>query len=188
MWEKLLNYWSQSAPVLPEAIAFYILATIAILFGFLVVANPFSRAPINSGLSLLCTILSLAGMAILLRAYFLAAILVIIYGGAVVVLFLFVLMLSRKDFKIVFAPTRIRFAIGMIITILFAMIIVPIAIQIPVSTAVSDSVPIEGTVSAIGTLLLTKYIIPFEAISILLLSAIIGVVYLSKPETKGKSK
>ena len=68
------------------------------------------------------------------------------------------------------------------------MIIVPIAIQIPVSTAVSDSVPIEGTVSAIGTLLLTKYIIPFEAISILLLSAIIGVVYLSKPETKGKSK
>ena len=61
MWEKLLNYWSQSAPLLPEAIAFYILATIAILFGFLVVANPFSRAPINSGLSLLCTILSLAG-------------------------------------------------------------------------------------------------------------------------------
>jgi len=86
MWETLTNYnWENLFSVLPGALVFYVLAGLAILFGILVVANPFSRSPINSALSLLATVLALAGLSVLLHAYFLAAVQVIIYAGAVLV-------------------------------------------------------------------------------------------------------
>src|SRR3974390_1241849 len=72
---------------------FYIFAFLTLMFGFLVVANPFSRNPVTSAMFLVLTIVSLAGLFVLLHAFFLAAVQVLVYAGAVMVLFLFVIML-----------------------------------------------------------------------------------------------
>src|SRR5258707_15506213 len=72
---------------------FYILAFLTLVFGFLVVANPFSRNPVTSAMFLVLTLGSLAGLFVLLHAFFLAAVQVLVYAGAVMVLFLFVIML-----------------------------------------------------------------------------------------------
>src|SRR5213083_2732427 len=72
---------------------FYIFAFLTLVCGFLVIANPFSRNPVTSAMFLVLTIVSLAGLFVLLHAYFLAAVQVLVYAGAVMVLFLFVIML-----------------------------------------------------------------------------------------------
>src|SRR6478609_4537450 len=74
-------------------ILFYVLAALTLIFGALVVANPFSRNPITSAMFLVLTIISMAGLFVLLNAFFLAAVQILVYAGAVMVLFLFVIML-----------------------------------------------------------------------------------------------
>src|SRR5437870_606736 len=74
-------------------ILFYIFAALTLLCGFLVVANPLSHNPVTSAMFLVLTIVSLAGLFVLLHAYFLAAVQILVYAGAVMVLFLFVIML-----------------------------------------------------------------------------------------------
>ena len=72
---------------------FYIFAAMTLVCGFLVIANPFSRNPVTSAMFLVLTIISMAGLFVLLHAFFLAAVQVLVYAGAVIVLFLFVIML-----------------------------------------------------------------------------------------------
>src|SRR5262245_23076519 len=72
---------------------FYIFAALTLLCAFLVIANPFSRNPVTSAMFLVLTIVSMAGLFVLLHAFFLAAVQVLVYAGAVMVLFLFVIML-----------------------------------------------------------------------------------------------
>src|ERR1051325_11344899 len=72
---------------------FYIFAYLTLLCGFLVVANPFSHNPVTSAMFLVLTIVCLAGLFVQLHAYFLAAVQILVYAGAVMVLFLFVIML-----------------------------------------------------------------------------------------------
>src|SRR5207237_4007949 len=75
------------------AALFYIFAALTLVCGFLVIANPFSRNPVTSAMFLVLTIISMAGLFVLLHAFFLAAVQVLVYAGAVIVLFLFVVML-----------------------------------------------------------------------------------------------
>src|SRR5229473_325390 len=77
---------------LPD-ILFYVFAFLTLACGVLVVANPFSRNPVTSAMFLVLTIISMAGLFVLLHAFFLAAVQVLVYAGAVMVLFLFVIML-----------------------------------------------------------------------------------------------
>src|SRR5205809_7965980 len=72
---------------------FYLFAGLTLLCALLVIANPFSRNPVTSAMFLVLTIISMAGLFVLLHAYFLAAVQVLVYAGAVMVLFLFVIML-----------------------------------------------------------------------------------------------
>src|SRR5216117_1875356 len=74
-------------------ILFYVFAFLTLVCGFLVIANPFSRNPVTSAMFLVLAIASLAGLFVLLHAYFLAAVQILVYAGAVIVLFLFVIML-----------------------------------------------------------------------------------------------
>src|SRR2546427_4227600 len=76
-----------------QAFLFYLFAALTLLCGFLVVANPISRNPVTSAMFLVLTIVSMAGLFVLLHAFFLAAVQVLVFSGAVVVLFLFVIML-----------------------------------------------------------------------------------------------
>src|SRR5450755_323546 len=74
-------------------VLFYVFAALTLLCGVLVVVNPFSRNPVTSAMFLVLTIVSMAGLFVLLHAFFLAAVQVLVYAGAVMVLFLFVIML-----------------------------------------------------------------------------------------------
>ncbi|MEQ2009650.1 MAG: NADH-quinone oxidoreductase subunit J, partial [Limisphaerales bacterium] len=69
-------------------ILFYLFAFLTLLFGALVVANPFSRNPVTSAMFLVLTICAMAGLFVLLNAFFLAAVQILVYAGAVMVLFL----------------------------------------------------------------------------------------------------
>src|ERR1035441_7405494 len=74
-------------------ILFYVFAALTLLCAALVIANPFSRSPVTSAMFLVLTIISMTGLFVLLHAFFLAAVQIIVYAGAVLVLFLFVIML-----------------------------------------------------------------------------------------------
>src|SRR5438309_9268097 len=103
-------------------ILFYIFAALTLICGFLVIANPFSRNPVTSAMFLVLTIASLAGLFVLLHAFFLAAVQVLVYAGAVMVLFLFVIMLldlkaeERRKIKLLGTAAGI-IAVGAILSI-----------------------------------------------------------------------
>jgi len=160
---------------LPD-ILFYVFAALTLLCGLLVVANPFSRNPVTSAMFLVLTIISMACLFVLLDAFFLAAVQIIVYAGAVMVLFVFVIMLldlkeeERRHIK-TFGIAAGLISVGAIATISSA----PLAVN-PTAG--------ETDTHALGMLLFTKYTLPFEVISVLLLVAMIGVITLSKKDLK----
>lgn len=164
-------------------ILFYIFASLTLVCGFLVIANPFSRNPVTSAMFLVLTIGSLAGLFVLLQAFFLAAVQVLVYAGAVMVLFLFVIMLLdiRAEER-----RRIKVAgvVGGLISVgtILAIFLQGLAQEAPLPTAPSPT--LQGGTFPLGQLLFKQYLLPFEIVSILLLVAIVGVVLLSKKDLK----
>ena len=162
---------------------FYIFAGLTLVFGFLVVANPFSRNPVTSAMFLVLTIGSLAGLFVLLQAFFLAAVQVLVYAGAVMVLFLFVIMLldlkaeERRKVKKVGAVAGV-----VIIGTFVAIFLQSLSAAKPLHTQASPG--LQGGTAQLGRLLFKQYLLPFEIVSILLLVAMLGVVLLSKKEMK----
>ena len=161
---------------------FYVFSALTLIFGFLVIANPFSNNPVTSAMFLVLSIASLAGLFVLLHAFFLAAVQVLVYAGAVMVLFLFVIMLL--DLK---AEERRRIRIVGLFAggISVAAIAVIFGMSLP-KTALLTSVTQqhEGDTASLGRLLFSQYALPFEIVSVLLLVAMVGVVLLSKKELK----
>jgi NADH-quinone oxidoreductase subunit J len=161
---------------------FYIFAFLTLLFGFLVVLNPFSQNPVTSAMFLVLTIAALAGLFVLLHAFFLAAVQVLVYAGAVMVLFLFVIMLldlraeERRRIRVVGVVLGL-ISVGAIIAIFFQSLVTSPVIR-------PNSPSLEGSTVPLGTLLFTKYLLPFEIVSVLLLVAMVGVILLSKKELK----
>lgn len=167
-------------PVLTDLL-FYVFAGLALLFGFLCVANPFSRNPVTSAMFLVLTIVSLAGLFILLHAFFLAAVQVLVYAGAVMVLFLFVIMLldlrqsEERQIRILTIGTG-ALAVAAIAGILIRAVIA--------AKPLASSPGLSGETKALGRLLFTQYLLPFEVMSLLLLVGMVGVILLSKKETE----
>lgn len=163
-----------------QDILFYIFAFLTLAFGLLVIANPFSRNPVTSAMFLVLTIISLAGLFTLLHAFFLAAVQVLVYAGAVMVLFLFVIMLldlkteERRRLKILAVMGGVT-AAGTIFLIFQRS-------RLNASLGAVDSPSLEGGTFALGKLLFTQYLLPFEIVSVLLLVAMVGVVLLSKKD------
>jgi NADH-quinone oxidoreductase subunit J len=159
-------------------ILFYVFAAFTLLCGVLVIANPFSRNPVTSAMFLVLTIISMAGLFVLLHAFFLAAVQILVYAGAVIVLFLFVIMLldlkaeERRKIKF-FGICAGLISVGAILAIFLKNLrLTPLS--------VSASPTTEGDTAALGKLLFTNYVLPFEVVSVLLLVAMIGVILLSK--------
>ena len=165
---------------------FYILAFLTLVCGFMVVANPFSRNPVTSAMFLVLTIASLAGLFVMLHAFFLAAVQVLIYAGAVMVLFLFVIMLldlkaeERRHIRVLGGLGGL-IVVGPILAI-FLRLLSHEPLQIEGAAASSPAVPNSGT--ALYQLLFMHYLLPFEIVSLILLVAMVGVVLLSKKDLK----
>jgi NADH-quinone oxidoreductase subunit J len=161
---------------------FYIFAFLTLVFGFLVIANPFSRNPVTSAMFLVLAIVALAGLFVLLHAFFLAAVQVLVYAGAVMVLFLFVIMLldlkaeERRKIKVLGIVGGLV-SVGAILAIFLSSLLNAHlgAVEAPV---------LDGSTVRLGKLLFTEYLLPFEIVSVLLLVAMVGVVLLSKKDLK----
>ena len=164
-------------------ILFYVFAALTLIFGALVVANPFNRNPVTSAMFLVLTIISMAGLFVLLHAFFLAAVQVLVYAGAVMVLFLFVIMLldlkeeERRKIKLT----------GLIAGLVSIGSIVAIFVRSLIATKPGENLlapTAVGDTATLGKMLFTSYLLPFEIVSILLLVAMVGVILLSKKDLK----
>src|ERR1700761_510491 len=108
-------------------VLFYVFAALTLLCGILVIANPFSRSPVTSAMFLVLTIISMAGLFVLLHAFFLAAVQILVYAGAVIVLFLFVIMLldlkeeERRRIKF-FGFAAALVSVGTIVMVFFKVL------------------------------------------------------------------
>jgi NADH-quinone oxidoreductase subunit J len=159
-------------------ILFYVFAALTLGCAVLVIANPFSRNPITSAMFLVLTIISMAGLFVLLHAFFLAAVQILVYAGAVIVLFLFVIMLLDLKAE---AVRKIKFY-GILAGLVSVGSILAIFLKSLRSTSLDPVSPpmVEGGTEPLGKLLFTQYVLPFEVVSVLLLVAMIGVILLSK--------
>ncbi len=163
-----------------EAFFFYLFAAATLLCGFLVIANPFSRSPVTSAMFLVLTIVSLAGLFVLLHAFFLAAVQILVYAGAVMVLFLFVIMLLDLKAEERRSMKKLALAGGGLAVVAIAVMVRMAISQSPLGVASPPK--LEGTTRPLGELLFTTYLLPFEILSVLLLVAMVGVILLSRKE------
>ncbi len=162
-----------------EAIFFYLFAGIAILSALQVILQ---ARPTRALLSLIVTMFALAVLFILLGAPFIAMIHLIVYAGAVLVLFLFVIMLQGIGAKEI--PLEERFGPFYLGTaILLGACLLGGILLILSHASVGPLQPIEGTAKAIGHLLFREYLLPFELTSILLLLGVFAAVALAKKES-----
>ena len=156
---------------------FYLFATILILASLAVVL---ARNPLYNVLSLVVVIFSLSSLFILLEAFFVGIILLLVYAGAVLVFFLFVVMclnlnsptfttLEQSRFRLLGAVAGLTFLSGFFLAFKSFLIAQPIAPS-----------TIRGTIEIVGRILFTDYLLPFELTSLLLLIAIFGIVSLAK--------
>ncbi len=168
-------------------IVFYVFAAVVIGGAFGVVL---SRSPVGSLLFMVATLASLAGIYVLLEAHFLAAVQVMVYAGAIMVLFLFVIMLLnlghdyRRDLK-GGAFAVIAFAvIGALAGLLVHQVGGAGSAANTVMTSGGRSIDLAvaryGAVGAIARPLFTEYVVPFEITGILLLVAVVGAIALAK--------
>jgi NADH-quinone oxidoreductase subunit J len=177
---------------------FYFFAVLAVLSAILCIVQ---RSPVSAALWLVSTMFSLAGIYVLLNAPFIAVIQVLVYAGAVMVLFLFVIMLlnlghARSDLR--------PFAFWMVAVVVVAALggkLLPLVhytpervtleytrteslanpdLVFPAGKAGLDATESQGVVGAVAQPLFESYLVPFEITSILLLTAIVGAVVLAK--------
>ena len=163
-----------------EAVFFYAFTGLMLAAALSVV---FNRHPIYSVLSLLVVMFCLASLFVMLGAYFVAAIQVLLYAGAVLVLFLFVIMLLNLEPE---ALARMRlFTLRTAGTIAAAALLVSLLkILFESSGPAQPLAPSShGTVESIGAALFNQYLLPFELTSFLILAAIIGAVTLAKQKS-----
>ncbi len=159
---------------------FGILSFLAVLFSLMVV---FSKSPINSVLYLILSFFSIAGIYLLLDAQFLAIVNIVVYAGAIMVLFLFVIMLMNLNHDTEPQRTIVTKIIAGIIGGLF-LIVLTGALKGAASmgkTYIGHSS--VGLVQNLGKVLFTDFLFPFEIISVLLLAAMVGAVMLGKKNT-----
>jgi len=176
------------------ALFFYLFAGMCIAAAFMVIA---AKNPVHSVLFLILAFVNAAGLFVLLGAEFLAMILVIVYVGAVAVLFLFVVMMLDVDFAELRQGFLQYLPIGAVVGIILLTELVLVAgawaIGPDVSKAIATPIPPAATMlntEALGHVLYTRYVYFFQAAGVVLLVAMIGAIVLTlhhKPNVKRQS-
>lgn len=168
-----------------EAVLFYALAAVTLVSGVFVV---FLRRPVHNVLFMILTMIGLACLYILLHAEFLAMVQIIVYAGAIMVLFLFVIMLLNLDeFVMPSERRKVRYGIGIVLAMMLIVFLIP-ASRGMLSGAGPASVPAEmanlTNTEIIARELFTTYLLPFELASVLLLAAIVGTVVIGRKSAR----
>jgi NADH-quinone oxidoreductase subunit J len=164
-----------------ELILFIVLATVAAISAVTMITRP---NPVIAAVFLVLNFFSLAGLYLLLNAQFIAVVQIIVYAGAIMVLFLFVLMLlnTETEHKLFVDKRAIKFFAILVSAFVFVQIAYLIFFGRPSRTLTPDEAASvhAGTIQTIGQQLYTNYIIPFEVSGFLLLATTIGALVLAK--------
>jgi NADH-quinone oxidoreductase subunit J len=174
-----------------EAAFFYLFAFVAVASAFMVIS---ARNPVHSVLFLILTFFNAAGLFMLTGAEFLAMILLVVYVGAVMVLFLFVVMMLDVDFAALRSgfTRNLPFGILLALVLLAEMIIAVAAWKAgPVTAGVGPAATNpQPNIVALGELLYTRFLMPFEIAGLILLVAMIGAIVLthrSRGDVRGQN-
>lgn len=164
------------------AILFYAFALLTVGGALLVIVQPNA---IGAAMALVASFFGIAALFVLLEAHFIAVMQILLYAGAIMVFFIFVIMLLNLEPKQLRwrTITGSRLIGGSAAIYLVGILLVGIlqARHLPIGAAPGGGAePVIGTIEAVGTLLLTTYVVPFEVTSLLLLVAIIGAVVMGK--------
>lgn len=162
-----------------EAYLFYFFAALTVILAVVVVLQP---NPIGAAIALVGTFFSLAALFVLLNAHFVAIMQILLYAGAIMVLFVFVIMLLNLE------PERVklraiagsRLIQGSAALYLAGVLGLAFFGWRNLFTEGSVGTEVSGTIEAVGTLLLSDYLVPFELTSVLILVAVIGAVVLAR--------
>ncbi len=172
-----------------QVFAFYMFATFCILSGAVTIL---ARNPVHSVLWLILAFFNAAGLMVLVGAEFIAMLLIIVYVGAVAVLFLFVVMMLDIDFAELRAGFVKNFPLGLALAVvLFVELFIGLVVQgggkvqLGKASGAAAQAADMSNIQAIGALLYSKYLFLFEAAGLVLLVAMIGAIVLTHRERGG---
>lgn len=153
-------------------------ATVSVIFGVVMIA---AKKPVSSAISLIGIMFCLAVFYALLNAHLIAALQILVYAGAIMVLFLFVIMLLNLREKEGIASTH-RTTLQFVSVGVLCALLIPfmLTINMPGPVLDAEATKIFGTTAGVGRLLYTDFLLPFEIASVLLLAALVGAVALTK--------
>jgi len=174
------------------AFAFYLFATLTIASAVLVI---FARNPVHSVLWLILAFFNAAGLFLLVGAEFIAMVLVIVYVGAVAVLFLFVVMMLDIDFAALRSGFTRNLPFGLLVAlVLLAEIVIAVSASkagpLLVGSGAVSAAATEPNIVALGNMLYTRFLFPFEIAGLILLVAMIGAIVLthrSRGDVRGQN-
>lgn len=171
--------------MLTESILFYFFASLALIG---VVCLIMQSNPVASAICLILCFFGLSGLYVLLSATFIAILQLLVYAGAIMVLFVFVIMLLdlRKDDLV---EDRVSLSLMVTALIIFGLCAGFVIRTLPFSPEAFGEIPADfGQATTVGSLMFQQYLVPFELTSILLLVAMIGAVFLGKRKPGGKTR
>lgn len=182
-----MDIFTQISEYIPVAL-FLAFAALSVVAAFNVILQ---RNPIYSAIALIVVLVSLAALFLTLYAQFIAAIQIIVYAGAIMVLFVFVIMLlnvraeEAKTDKQKYLQWLAVPLFGALLAEVFFVIryIGDTPTPLPSANTVANPAQVVGTVESVATGMFTTYLLPFEATSVLILMAIVGALLLAKRET-----
>jgi NADH-quinone oxidoreductase subunit J len=162
---------------------FIFLAVLAIASALAMVI---SKNTVNSALFLVLNMVALAGLFLLLKAQFLAVVQILVYTGAIMVLFLFVIMLLNvQDEENLFSKFRVKYFVAFLVGIVvFSQLLYSIGSFTEVLPEVSPEMTEAGTVEAVGEVLYSQYLLPFHIIALLLTAAVNGALMIAQHKIK----
>lgn len=170
-------------------VAFYLFAGVAVAFSLLVVCK---RNPVASAFSLVMVFLAFAGIYALLDAHLIAALQVLVYAGAVMVLFVFVIMLLNADLPSL--DIRRSHVVIRVVAVVFSLVLFGMFTWlfkksgVPAGGVTPEQVAVAGgNTRVLSELMFSEYILPFELTSVLLLAGIVGAVTIAKRKSKLKA-
>jgi NADH-quinone oxidoreductase subunit J len=159
-------------------IFFIVLGILAIASGIVTIS---SKNPVTSAISLVFLFFMFAGLYLTLQAQFIAVIQVLVYAGAIMVLVIFVIMLlnlgNEESLK---EKLNVRKGIGLLLAAVLLLQLIIIIVAQPYRKMKAPGAASQGTIEYLGHVLFTTYLLPFEAISLLLLAAMVGAIVLAK--------